>query len=83
MHDDFEMFIRVRRSIEYLCLTFGLRKNYAREVGIRTVPQYQICLNVLFWGLFRGSRAKIPIESVMFAIASSGVDIHRTINLAS
>ena len=28
-------------------------------------------------------RAKIPIKSIMFAIDSSGVDIDRTINLAS
>ena len=42
MHGDFEMFSRVWRSIESLCLTSGLRKNYAREVGIRSVPQYQI-----------------------------------------
>ena len=58
MHDDFEMFSRDRRSIEYLCLTSGLRKNYAREVGIRTVPQYQISPNFLFWGPFRGGRTR-------------------------
>ena len=28
-------------------------------------------------------RAKIPIKLIMFVIASSGVDIDRTINLAS
>ena len=58
MHDDFEMFSRVWRSIEYLCLTPGLRKKYAREVGIRTVPQHQISPNFLFWGLFRGGRTR-------------------------
>ena len=42
MHGDFEIFSRVCRSIEPLCLTSGLRKNYAREVSIRSVPQYQI-----------------------------------------
>ena len=56
MHGDFEMFSRVLRSIESLCLTSGLRKNYARVVGIRSIPQYQISLNFLFWGLFRGGR---------------------------
>ena len=56
MQDDFEMFSRVWRSIKTLCLTSGLRKNYAREVGIRTIPQYQISPNFLFWGLFRGGR---------------------------
>ena len=40
MHGDFEMFSRVWRSIESLFLTSGLRKNYAKEVGIRSVPQY-------------------------------------------
>ena len=35
IHSDFEMFSRVWRSIESLCLTSGLWKNYAREVGIR------------------------------------------------
>ena len=58
MHGDFEMFSRVWRSIESLCLTLGLRKNYAREVGIRSVPQYQISPNFLFWGLFRGGRTR-------------------------
>ena len=58
MHDDFEMFSRVRHSIEYLCLTSGLRKQYSREVGIRIVPQYQISPNYLFWGLFRGGRTR-------------------------
>ena len=56
MHGNFEMFSRVWRSIESLCLTLGLRKNYARDVGIRSVPQYQISPNFLFWGLFRGVR---------------------------
>ena len=56
MHGDFGMFSRVWRSIESLCLTSGLRKNYAREVGIRSVPQYQISPNFLFWGLLRGGR---------------------------
>ena len=56
MHGDFEMFSRVWRSIESLSLTSGLRKNYAREVGIRSVPQYQISPNFLFWGPFRGGR---------------------------
>ena len=56
MHGDFEMFSRVWRSIESLCLTSGLRKNYAREVGIRSVPLYQISPNFLFWCLFRGGR---------------------------
>ena len=56
MHGDFEMFSRVWRSIESLCLTLGLRKNYARDVGIRSIPQYQISPNFLFWGLFRGVR---------------------------
>ena len=56
MQDDFEMFSHVWRSIETLCLTSGLRKNYVREVGVRTVPQYQISPNFLFWGLFRGGR---------------------------
>ena len=45
MHDDYEMLSRVWRSIEYLCLTPGLRKKYAREVGIGTVPQHQISPN--------------------------------------
>ena len=54
MHGDFEIFSRVWRSIESLCP--GLRKNYAREVGIRSLPQYQISPNFLFWGLFRGGR---------------------------
>ena len=58
MHDYFEMFSRVRRSIEVLCLTSGLRKNYTREVGIRTVPRYQIRPNFLFWGLLRGGRTR-------------------------
>ena len=58
MYGDFEMFSRVWRSIESLFLTSGLRKNYAREVGIRSVPQYQISPNFLFWGLFRGGRTK-------------------------
>ena len=58
MHGDFEMFSRVWRSIESLFLTSGLRKNYAREVGIRSVPRYQISPNFLFWGLFRGSRTR-------------------------
>ena len=49
MHGDFEMFSRVWRSIESLFLTSGLRKNYAREVGIRSVPQYQISPKFLFW----------------------------------
>ena len=49
MHGDFYMFSRVWRSIESLCLTSGLRKNYAREVGIRRVPQYQISPIFLFW----------------------------------
>ena len=56
MHGDFEMFSRVWRSIESFCLTLGLRKNYARDVGIRSVPQYQISPNFLFWGIFRGVR---------------------------
>ena len=56
MHGDFEMCSRVWRSIESLCLTSGLRKNYAREVGIRSVPQYQISPHFLFWGPFRGGR---------------------------
>ena len=56
MHGDFEMCSRVWRSIESLCLTSGLRKNYAREVGIRSIPQYQISPNFLFWGPFRGGR---------------------------
>ena len=56
MHGDFDMFSHVWRSIESLCLTSGLRKNYAREVGIRSVPQYQISSNFLFWGLLRGGR---------------------------
>ena len=56
MHGDFEMFSRVWRSIEPLCLTAGLRKNYAREVGIRRFPIYQISPNFLFWGLLRGGR---------------------------
>ena len=56
MHGVFEMFSRVWRSIDSLCLTSGLRKNYAREVGIRSVPQYQISPNFLFWGPFRGGR---------------------------
>ena len=34
MHGDFETFSRVWRSIESLYLTSGLRKKYAREVGI-------------------------------------------------
>ena len=54
MHGDFEMFSCVWRSIESLCLTSGLRKNYVREVGIQSVPQYQISPNFLFWCLFRG-----------------------------
>ena len=58
MHGDFEMFSRVWRSIESLFLTSGLRKNYAREVGIRSVPQYQISPNFLFWGLFRGGQTR-------------------------
>ena len=58
MHGDFEMFSGVWRSIESLFLTAGLRKNYAREVGIRSVPQYQISPNFLFWGLFRGGRTR-------------------------
>ena len=58
MHGDFEMFSRVWRSIESLFLTSGLRKNYAREVGIRSVPQYQISPNFLFWGRFRGGRTR-------------------------
>ena len=56
MHGDFEMFSRVLRSIESLFLTSGLRKNYAKEVGIRSVPQYQMNPNFLFWGLFRAGR---------------------------
>ena len=56
MHGDFEMFSRVWRSIESLCLTSGLRKNYRSEVGIRSVPHYQISPNFLFLGLFRGGR---------------------------
>ena len=51
MHGDFEMFSRVWRSLESLFLTSGLRKNYAREVGIRSVQQYQISPNFLFWDL--------------------------------
>ena len=36
------------------------------------------------WSRNRGGVAqKIPIKSIMFAIDSSGVDIDRTINLAS
>ena len=58
MHGDFEMFSRVWRSIESLFLTSGLRKNYAREVGIRSVPQYQISPNFLFWGLLKGGRTR-------------------------
>ena len=58
MHGDFEMFSRVWRSIESLFLTSGLRKNFAREVGTRSVPQYQISPNFLFWGLFRGGRTR-------------------------
>ena len=57
-HGDFEMFSRVWRSIESLFLTSGLRKNYAREFGIRSVPQYQKSPNLLFWGLFRGGRTR-------------------------
>ena len=56
MHGDFEMFSRVWRSVESLCPTSDLRKNYAREVGIRSVPQYHVSPNFLFWGLFRASR---------------------------
>ena len=56
MHGDFETFSRVWRSIESLCLTSGLRKKYSREVGIWTVPQYQISPNFLFWGPFREGR---------------------------
>ena len=58
MHGDFEMFSRVWRSIESLFLTSGLRKNYAREVGIQSVPQYQISPNFLFWGIFRGGQTR-------------------------
>ena len=58
MHGDFEMFSRVWRSIESLFLTSGLRKNYAREVSIRSVPQYQISPNFLFRGLVRGGRTR-------------------------
>ena len=58
MHGDFEMFSLVWRSTESLILTSRLRKNYAREVGIRSVPQYQISPNFLFWGLFRGGRTR-------------------------
>ena len=54
MHRDFEKLSRVWRSIESLCLTSGLRKNHAREIGIQSVLQYQISPNFLFWGLFRG-----------------------------
>ena len=58
MQGDFEIFSRVWCSIESLCLTSGLRKNYAREVGIRSVPQYNKSPNFLFWGLFRGGRTR-------------------------
>ena len=58
MHGDFKMFSRVWRSIESLFLTSGLRKNYTIEVGIRSVPQYQISPNFLFSGLFRGGRTR-------------------------
>ena len=58
IHGDFEMFSRVWRSIESLFLTSGLRKNYAREVSIRSVPQYQISPNFLFRGLVRGGRTR-------------------------
>ena len=56
MHGDFETFSRVWRSIESLYLTSGLRNNYASEVGIWTVPQYQISPNFLFFGPFKGGR---------------------------
>ena len=56
MRGDFKMFSRVWRSIESLCLTPGLRKNYARELSIRSVPQYHISPNFLFWGPFRGGQ---------------------------
>ena len=54
MHGDFEMFNRVWCSIESLYLTSGLRKNYAREVGIRSLPQYQISPNFFSSGAHLG-----------------------------
>ena len=75
MHGDFEMFSRVWRSIESLCLTLGLRKNYARDVGIRSIPQYQISSNFLFWGLFRGVRNR-KIDHYAKIRYGRGKDIH-------
>ena len=52
MHGDFEMFSRVWRSIESLCLTAGL----LCKRGWHTKCKYQISPNFLFWGLLRGVR---------------------------
>ena len=46
---DLKMFSRVWHSIESLCVISGLKKNYAREVGVRSVLQYQISPNFLFF----------------------------------
>ena len=78
MHGDFEKFSRVWRSIESLFLTLGLRKDYAREVGIRSVPQYQISPNFLFWGLFRGGRTRKSAITLKYA-TGRGKDIATSI----
>ena len=81
MHGDFEMFSRVWRSIESLCLTSGLRKNYAREVGIRSVPQYQISPNFLFWGLFRGGGRNRKIDHNAKIRYGRGKDIQTNVRV--
>ena len=42
LQGDFEMFSLVWYSIESLCLTIGLRKNYAREKGVRSFKSVRI-----------------------------------------
>ena len=46
MHGDFEMFSRVLRSIESLCLTSGLRKNMQERLA------YEVYLNIKLVRIF-------------------------------
>ena len=75
VHGDFEMFSRVWRSIESLCLTSGLRKYFAREVSIRSVPQYQISPNFFSMAYLREVEIKKSTITLKYAMHAERICI--------
>ena len=58
VHSDFATFSRLWCTKLSLCLTSGLRKNYATEVGVRSFHEYQIISNLLFQGQIRRGQTR-------------------------